>query len=93
MENKAVECRIAMRPGQRRKLPDSPEGQLQEWSERAKVHVRAKVEHAFRIMKQQFGFQKTRLRGMAKNQSKLLILAALTNLFMVRKQILLMRVT
>ena len=42
-------------------------------------------------MKQQFGFQKTRLRGMAKNQSKLLIQAALTNLFMVRNQILSMK--
>ena len=81
-----------MRPGQRRKLSDSPEGQLQEWCERAKGHVRAKVEHAFRIMKQQFGFEKTRLRGIGKNQSKVLILAALTNLFMVRKQISSMRV-
>ena len=85
MENKRVACRIAMRPGQRRKLSNGPEDQLQEWCERAKAHVRAKVEHAFRIMKQQFGFQRTRLRGIAKNQSKVLLLAALTNLFMVRK--------
>ena len=47
----------------------------------------AKVEHDFRIMKQQFGFQKPRVRGIGKNHSKVLILAALTNLFMVRSQI------
>ena len=92
MENKTVECRIGMRPGQRRKLSDSPDDQLQEWCERAKAHVRAKVEHAFHIMKRQFGFEKTRLRGIGKNQSKVLILAALTNLFMVRNQISSMKV-
>ena len=92
MENKTVECRIGMRPGQRRKLSDSPDDQLQEWCEHAKAHVRAKVEHAFRIMKRQFGFEKTRLRGIGKNQSKVLILAALTNLFMVRNQISSMKV-
>ena len=92
MENKTVECRIAMRGGQRRKLSDNPEDQLQEWCEGAKAHVRAKVEHGFGIMKRQFGFEKTRLRGMAKNRSKVVILAALINLFMVRNQILSMRV-
>ena len=33
--------------------------------ETAKAHIRAKVEHQFRVIKQQFGFQKTRLRGLA----------------------------
>ena len=52
----------------------------------------AKVEHGFRIMKQQFGFEKLRVRGIGKNHSKVLILAALTNLFMVRNQMASMRV-
>jgi len=54
-----------MRPGKRRSLPDTPDGRLQDLIETAKAHVRAKVEHPFRVIKQQFGFQKTRLRGLA----------------------------
>jgi len=46
------------------------------------------VEHPFRVIKQQFGFQKTRLRGMAKNRCKSSVLAALTNLFLARRQLL-----
>ena len=59
-----VDCRIAMRAGKRRHLPDAGEGAVQRWMERAKAHVRAKVEHPFRVLKQQFGFWKTRLRGL-----------------------------
>ncbi|WP_254980554.1 hypothetical protein [Cyanobium sp. ATX 6A2] len=40
------------------------------------------------MIKQQFGFQKTRLRGMMKNRRKLNVLAALTNLFLARRQLL-----
>ena len=47
--------------------------------ERAKAHVRAKVEHPFRVLKQQFGFWKTRRRGLAKKHSKVMVLAALIN--------------
>ena len=36
MENKRVACRIAIEPGQRRKLSASPEDQLEEWNEGAK---------------------------------------------------------
>jgi IS5 family transposase len=38
--------------------------------------------HPFRVIKQQFDFQKTQLRGMLKNHSKVNGLAALSNLFM-----------
>ena len=92
MGNKAVECRIAMRRGQRRRLSDSPEDQLQQWYERSKAHVRSKVEHGFGVMKQQFGFEKSGLCGIGKNQSKVVILAGVTNLFMVRNQVLWMKV-
>jgi hypothetical protein len=34
------------------------------------------------VIKRQFGFQKTRLRGLAKNSCKINVLAALTNLFL-----------
>jgi len=56
--------------------------------EMAKAHIRAKGEKPFRVIKQQFSFQKTRLRGMAKNRCKVNVLAALTNLFLARHLIL-----
>ena len=34
--------------------------------EGAKAHIRAKVEHPFRVNKQQFGFHKFELRGLEK---------------------------
>jgi transposase, IS5 family len=88
MAGTAAELRVAMRPGKRRALPDTPDGRLQDLIEAAKAHVRAKVEHPFRVIKQQFGFQKTRLRGLAKNRCKINVLAALTNLFLARRRLL-----
>jgi len=38
------------------------------------------------VIKRQFGFQKTRLRGMLKNRCKVNVLAALSNLFMARHE-------
>jgi IS5 family transposase len=64
MQGKGIGFRVAMRPGKRRALPDTPEGRVDDLIETAKAHFRAKVEHPFRVIKQQFGFQKTRLRGM-----------------------------
>jgi IS5 family transposase len=68
MEGQTTTFRIAMRPGKRRVLPDTAEGRLDDLVETAKAHIRAKGEHPFRVIKQQFGFQKTRLRGMVKNR-------------------------
>jgi transposase, IS5 family len=88
MAGKSTEFRVAMRPGKRRALPDTPDGRLDDLVETAKAHIRAKGEHPFRVIKQQFGFQKTRLRGMVKNRCKMNVLAALTNLFLARRQLL-----
>jgi IS5 family transposase len=88
MAGTAAEFRVAMRPGRRRVLPNSPEGRLEDLVETAKAHIRSKVEHPFRVIKQQFGFQKTKLRGMTKNRCKMNVLAALTNLFLARRQLL-----
>ena len=88
MAGKTTEFRVAMRPGKRRVLPDTPEGRLQDLIETAKAHIRAKGEHPFRVIKQQFGFQKTRLRGLAKNRCKINVLAALSNLFQARRHLL-----
>jgi IS5 family transposase len=40
------------------------------------------------MIKKQFGFQKTRLRGLDKNCYKINLLAALSNLFQTRWQLL-----
>ena len=88
MQGKGIGFRVAMRPGKRRALPDTPEGRVDDLVETAKAHFRAKVEHPFRVIKQQFGFQKTRLRGMLKNRCKVKVLVALSNLFMARHELL-----
>jgi len=50
--------------------------------------VRARVEHPFRVLKRQFGYVKTRYRGLAKNRAQLFTLFALGNLFLVRRRLL-----
>jgi hypothetical protein len=50
--------------------------------------VRARVEHPFRVLKRQFGYLKTRYRGLAKNRAQIFTLFALGNLFLVRRKLL-----
>ena len=88
MAGRTAEFRVAMRPGKRRAIPDSAEGKLLDLVETAKAHIRSKVEHPFRVIKQQFGFQKTRLRGLDKNRCKINVLAALSNLYQSRRQLI-----
>ena len=76
-----VDWRIALRPGTRSNLAD----QLQEMLEGIKASVRAKVEHPFRTIKQQFGYGKVRYRGLAKNTNRLYVLSAFTNLLRAEK--------
>ncbi len=80
---------VAMRPGLRRKLNPFIEPEFNaEQLEKAKASVRAKVEHPFRVVKQQFGYAKARYRGLAKNTARLTMLFALSNLWMARRQLL-----
>ena len=46
---------------------------------RKQSSVRARVEHVFRVIKQQFSFHKTRYRGLAKNASQVNLLVGLAN--------------
>jgi IS5 family transposase len=85
MADKEIKSGVAMRPGKRRVLPETPDGRLLDLIETAKAHIRSKGEHPFRVIKQQFGFQKTRLRGMAKNRCKAHVIAAPTNVFLARR--------
>lgn len=52
------------------------------------ARVRAKVEHPFRVIKRQFGYTRTRYRGLAKNRAQLFTLFALGNLFQVRRRLM-----
>jgi IS5 family transposase len=52
------------------------------------ARVRSRVEHPFRVIKRQFGYLKTRYRGLAKNRAQLFTLFALGNLFLVRRRLL-----
>ena len=71
MAVKTTEFKAAMRRGKRRSLPDTAEGRLQDLIESAKAQIRSKAEHCVRVIKQQFGYQKTRLRDLAKNRCKI----------------------
>jgi IS5 family transposase len=46
------------------------------------------VEHVFRIVKCQFGYRKTRYKGIAKNAAQVFSLMALANLYQARSRLL-----
>jgi IS5 family transposase len=58
--------------------------QEQKLVNRALSGLRAKVEHAFRVLKRQFGYVKVRYRGIAKNAAQIVTLFALANLWQAR---------
>ena len=72
-----VDWRVTMKPGKRRLLAP---GGLEEWAERKKASVRAKVEHPFLDLKRIFGYAKVRYRGLAKNTERMALLLGLSNL-------------
>ena len=88
MAGKSTTFRVAMRPGKRGGLPVTPDGTVLNLIEMANAHIRAKGQYPFQVIELQFGFQKTRLRGMAKNRCKVSVLAAMTNLFLARHKFL-----
>jgi len=87
-QGKAVRWHIAMRPGKRRALPDTPWGVAMERLEQVKARIRAKVEHAFHVVKNVFRHRKTRYRGLEKNTKQLYTLFGLANLVLARRWLL-----
>jgi IS5 family transposase len=55
---------------------------------RKQSEVRARVEHIFRIIKCQFGFRKTRYRGLAKIDSQVNLLVGLANLNLLKRPLM-----
>jgi IS5 family transposase len=83
-----VTWHIAMRPGKRKALKSAGTlGELLDKAEKLKAGVRAKVEHPFRVIKRQFGYIKTRYRGLKKNAAQIATLFALSNLWMARRDL------
>ena len=78
---------VAMMNSKRKTLSDGSADQTLELLEKVKASIRAKVEHPFRIIKQQFGFTKVRYRGMGKNDNHLQIMFALANIYMNRRKL------
>jgi IS5 family transposase len=60
------------------------------WREinRSRSRTRARGEHPFRIVKQLWGFTKTRYRGIAKNLARAQTMFALANLYAVRQKLM-----
>lgn len=66
-------------------------GELLNQAEKLKAGIRAKVEHPFRVIKRQFGYMKTRYRGLKKNAAQIATLFALSNLWMARRDLMAQR--
>lgn len=78
-----------MRPYKRNALGKStPIGTILESLEQAKACIRAKAEHPFRVVRQQFSYTKVKYRGLTKNMANLMMLFALSNLWITRSRIL-----
>ncbi|MCW7541152.1 IS5 family transposase [Aquabacterium sp. A7-Y] len=72
---------VAMRRGERRRLnPFIAPHIVAERVEKMKASIRAKVEHPFRVIKQQFSYQKVRYRGLRKNTAQILNFFMLSNI-------------
>jgi IS5 family transposase len=83
-----VRWHVAMRPGERRLLPDTRLGRLTKRIEALKVSIRARAEHPFHIIKNRFGLKRTRYRGLAKNTGHLFTLFGLANLVIAKRTLL-----
>ena len=75
-------------PKARRGHPLSEEDQ--EWNH-TQNQLRAKGEHAFLIVKCLWNYRKVRYKGLAKNAAQVFSLFALANLYLVRKELMMIR--
>jgi IS5 family transposase len=84
-QGKQLSWHIAMRPGKRKALPETPWGVVMDKLEQVKARIRAKGEHAFHVIKNLFHHRKTRYRGLEKNTKQLYTLFGLANLVLARR--------
>jgi IS5 family transposase len=79
---KGIRYRINRRPS---RTPLTP---YQRFINRRRSAARARVEHAFHVVKRLWGFNKVRYRGLAKNTARLYTAFALANLYLLRRRLL-----
>jgi transposase, IS5 family len=80
----ALGWHIAKRRKTIKKMAEGWQKSLAQAYETAKARVRARVEHPFHVIKNIFKYKKARFKGLAKNDSQLKALFALSNLYMAR---------
>lgn len=85
---KGLDWQIARKRGVVKAMPDGREKQAIQKAEKRKASIRARVEHPFRVVKCQFGYVKTRFKGLAKNTAQVITLFALSTVWMARKRLL-----
>ncbi len=68
--------------------PKQPLSSAQRKKNRQLSSARAYVEHVFRVLKRQFGYTKVRYKGLTKNAAQVFTLVGLTNLYLVRREML-----
>jgi len=76
-----------MHPGKRKALADDAHGRVLERLEKLKESVRARVEHAFHVVRNLFKMRKVRYRGLAKNTAQLYTLFGMANLVLVKRRL------
>ncbi len=80
---RSIDYRVAKRPSSL-KTTDAFQGfNWEKYMEHRKSSVRCKVEHAFLIVKRDFGYRKARYRGLSKNLNRFHMLFACANLLML----------
>ncbi len=72
-----------------RRAPGGNKNLSERWRKinRVRSRTRACCEHPFRVVKQLWGFEKTRYRGIAKNLARAQTMFALANLYVLRHQL------
>ena len=80
---KSMELRIAKRPSSLKTTGKFTGFNWDKFIENRKSSVRSKVEHAFLIVKRDFGYRKVAYRGLKKNLNRFHMLFACANLLMI----------
>ena len=73
---------------QKRAYRNKPLSEREQKANRYKSKTRARVEHIFGILKRQFGYRKTRYRGLEKNAHSVFTKCALVNLVIAKRTLL-----
>jgi IS5 family transposase len=84
------EWHIAEKRGRVKAMEEGALKEVTKELETLKARFLARVEHPFRVVKRQFGFQKVRFKGLLKNTVQVITLFALSNLWMARRRLMAM---